>query len=217
VSIQLVLGRRFLCRWPLHSGILSLNSYNSAIVIEELEALYHESGSEVCVCYIFFRYTEPAGFTVRNILEVLVKQTLERHPGCITLVEDTYAQHLRESTEPNEAQLVALLRRLNENIQTTFYVLDALDEAPTKIQLAIIKVLASLNVKLFITSRPLPNVESKFPQARSFKIVAQDVDVELHIAKGIEESPDLQDVLRLVGLSLREEIVNSIKQNCGGM
>ncbi|KAH6906111.1 hypothetical protein BKA70DRAFT_453078 [Coprinopsis sp. MPI-PUGE-AT-0042] len=98
----------------------------------------------------------------------------------------------------------------------TFYVLDALDEAPTKIQLSIVKTLASLKVKLFITSRHLKTVEANFPEAQTFAIIAQDIDIELHITKGINNNAELKRLL-LEHPSLRNEILTTIKQNCGGM
>jgi hypothetical protein len=154
--------------------------------------------------------------TVRNVLEVLVKQTLERHPECEDLVEQCYAQHLREGTEPTEAQLLGLLHQFAERMAVTFYVLDALDEAPKKIQLAVVQTLASLNVKLFITSRPLKAIEANFSKAHIFTIAAQAVDIDLLITKEINDSAELQRVLEKEP-GLRDEIFSKIKQNCGGM
>ncbi|KAH6903048.1 hypothetical protein BKA70DRAFT_1566997 [Coprinopsis sp. MPI-PUGE-AT-0042] len=188
----------------------------ASIVIEHLEALRQSSDAEICVCYVYFRYSDRSEVTVRNILETLVKQTLERHPGCLSVIDKTYTQHLREGTEPTEAQLLALLRELADNMSCTFYILDALDEAPTRIQLAVVRALASLNVKLFITSRPLKTVEAHFPQAHTFHIIAQDIDIDLHITKGIDENAELQRLL-LASPLLRDEIFSTIKQNCGGM
>ncbi|KAH6916284.1 hypothetical protein BKA70DRAFT_1179752, partial [Coprinopsis sp. MPI-PUGE-AT-0042] len=187
----------------------------ASIAIDHLEALCKVEG-KVCVCYVYFRYSDRSEVTVRNILEVLVMQTLERHPGCLALVEQTYARHLRERTEPTETQLLALLRQLIEVMTITFYVLDALDEAPTKIRLALLKTLSLLNAKLFITSRPLMTIEANFPEAHIFAIVAQDADIDLHIAKGINDNAELQRLL-LDNPLLRNEIVSTIKQNCGGM
>jgi ankyrin repeat domain-containing protein 50 len=189
----------------------------SSLVIQCLEALRKGSSGTICVCYVYFRYSDRAEMTVRDVLQVLVKQTLERHPECRDLIESAYAQHLREGSAPTVAELVVLLRELAKRMACTFYVLDALDEAPTKIQLAVVKTLASLGAKLFITSRPLEAVQARFPQAYTIVIAAQDADLELHIAKAIEESVDLQQLLEEAGPSLREEIVSTIKLNCGGM
>ncbi|KAH6906092.1 hypothetical protein BKA70DRAFT_452441 [Coprinopsis sp. MPI-PUGE-AT-0042] len=188
----------------------------ASIVIGHLEALCEETDTKVCVCYIYFRYSDHAELTVRHILEILVRQKHERHPECHALIEQAYARHLREKTDPTEAQLLSLLRQLTECMTVTFYVLDALDEAPPKIQLSIVKMLASLKVKLFITSRQLKTVEANFPEAEAFAIVAQDADIDLHIAKGINDNAELQRLL-LENPSLRNEIFLTIKKNCGGM
>jgi ankyrin repeat domain-containing protein 50 len=188
-----------------------------SIVIQHLEALRTASGGAICVCYVYFRYSQRTEITVRNVLEIIVRQTFERHPECRDAIERAYAQHLQEDSEPTVVQLLGLLQVLSNGMLCTFYVLDALDEAPTRIQLAVVKTLASLNVKLFITSRPLKNVQTKFPQAYTIIIFAQDADIDLHIAQRIEESADLQDLLDQAGPALKAEIIAAIKQNCGRM
>jgi hypothetical protein len=187
-----------------------------SIVINHIETSHRELGVKICLCYVFFRYSERAEMTVRNVLEVLVKQTLERHPELQDLAEATYAQHLREDTDPTEAQLLTLLRRFTETMVVTFYILDALDEAPKKIQLAVVEALASLTVKLFITSRPLEDVQAYFPEVHTFRIIAQDVDVDLHFAKITKLNPALRHLFD-GDRSLRDEVLSTVKQNCGGM
>jgi hypothetical protein len=149
-------------------------------------------------------------------LEVLVKQTLERHPGCLPLFNKVYTRHIREKTYPSEDELLGLLRQFTDAM-VTFYYLDALDEAPTPIQIDIIEKLASLNVKLFITSRPLKNVEAAFLDVHRFLIVAQDQDIDLHIEKELSRSADLLAILKEGGSSLRDEVYTSIKAKCSGM
>ncbi|KAH6901938.1 hypothetical protein BKA70DRAFT_1435536 [Coprinopsis sp. MPI-PUGE-AT-0042] len=78
----------------------------ASIVIERLEALRKEEDPMICVCYVYFRYSDRAEVTVRNVLEILVKQILERHPDCQALIEQAYAQHLREGSEPTELLLI---------------------------------------------------------------------------------------------------------------
>ncbi|KAH6906791.1 hypothetical protein BKA70DRAFT_1150971, partial [Coprinopsis sp. MPI-PUGE-AT-0042] len=188
----------------------------ASIVIGHLEALCKNANAKICVCYVYLRYSDHSELSVRDVLEILVMQTLERHSECLALVEEAYAQHLRERTDPTEAQLLALLHQLVKCMAVTFYVLDALDEAPTKIQLAVVETLASLDVKLFITSRPLKTVEANFPEAHTFDIVAQDADLDLHIANGINKDAELRRLLH-ADPSLRDEVVSTIKRNCGGM
>ncbi|KAH6909913.1 ankyrin repeat-containing domain protein, partial [Coprinopsis sp. MPI-PUGE-AT-0042] len=189
----------------------------ASIVIRHLEAHAAAAGGGICVCYVYIRYSDRADLTIRNILEILVKQTVERHAECKPLAEQAYAQHIREGTQPTEAELLQLLHQFTEATEATFYVLDALDEAPDWIQVDLVQKLASLNVRLFITSRPLKGVEARAPEAHGFPIVAQDGDLDLHIAREIARSRDLQDLLENTDLSLRDEIVSLVKSKCGGM
>ncbi|KAH6909863.1 ankyrin repeat-containing domain protein, partial [Coprinopsis sp. MPI-PUGE-AT-0042] len=188
----------------------------ASIVIRELEARAARD-SRICVCYVYIRYSDCAELTVRNVLEVLVKQTVERHPDCISFVEAVYSRHIHEKTQPSEVELLQLLHQFVGARAATFYVLDALDEVREKIQLELVRKLASLNVRLFITCRPLKAVEARVPGAFSFAIVAQEQDLDIHIAQEIARSAGLQDLLEKEGPSLREEIVSMVKSKCGGM
>ena len=203
----------YLC---LNLNELTLTKLGSSIVIRELEARAAAANGTICVAYVHIRYSDAADMTIRSILEVLVKQTVERHPDCASLAEQAYAQHLSEDTQPTEAELLQLLHQFTGIKTATFYVIDALDEAPDKLQLELIKKLASLNARLFITSRPLKTVEARAPEAHRFSIAAQDDDLDLHIAQGIDRSPDLELLLER-DPALKEEVVSSIKKNCGGM
>jgi ankyrin repeat domain-containing protein 50 len=187
------------------------------IVIQELERRAESADGRICVCYVYIRYSDHGDLTVRSVLEILVKQTVERHPECALLAEQAYARHLREKTQPTEAELLQLLRQFTETTKATFYVLDALDEAPDKVQLDLIMKLASLNIRLFVTSRPMKFVEARAPSACSLTIFAQEEDLDLLISQEIARSPYFQDLVEKAGPSLREEVVAAIKENCGGM
>jgi hypothetical protein len=195
-----------------------LTTSNRSIVIDILETEAKASASPICVNYIYFRYSDHTTATVAGLLEILVKQTVERHPHCLPLFDELYARHIREQTKPSEDELVDLLQQFASTM-ATFYFLDALDEAPTTIQIDIIEKLISLNVKLFITSRPLKNLEAAFPDldVYRFPIAAQDADLDLHIDKELSRSGDLRAILEEGGASLRKEIYTSIKAKCGGM
>ncbi|KAH6909763.1 hypothetical protein BKA70DRAFT_1425484 [Coprinopsis sp. MPI-PUGE-AT-0042] len=188
----------------------------ASIVIDALEAHARDSPSPISVNYIYFRYSDHSRATVRGFLEILVKQTVERHAHCLSLFDEVYAVHIREKTQPSEAELLGLLQRFTENVVATFYVLDALDEALKAIQVDVVKKLASLNVKIFITSRPMQTVEVHFPSAHRFPIVAQDHDLDLHIIEQISRSPDLQEILAHEP-ALQTHLVASVKEKCHGM
>ncbi|KAH6892733.1 hypothetical protein BKA70DRAFT_839593 [Coprinopsis sp. MPI-PUGE-AT-0042] len=189
----------------------------ASIVINEVEARAEASEQPICVGYIYFRYSDHTTATVRDFLLVLVKQTIERHADCLPIFNEVFARHIREKTLPSESELVQLLSRFSQVIAEMFYFLDALDEAPPDVQFDLLKKLSTLDVKIFITSRPRANLDSRFPGAHQFSIRAQDRDIELHIAKEIERSPVLQTILDQGGPSLHDKIMSTIKEKCEGM
>ncbi|KAH6911241.1 hypothetical protein BKA70DRAFT_55684 [Coprinopsis sp. MPI-PUGE-AT-0042] len=189
----------------------------TSIVLSEVELHAKRSEYTVCVAYIYFRYSDHTTATVKDVLAVLVKQTIERHPRYLPFLRELYDIHIREGTQPSESELLHLLRLFTALIEATFYFLDALDEAPPGVQLDLLEKLSSLNVKLFITSRPLPLLEARFPGAHRYPIRAQDRDLDLHIKKEISRSAMLQTVLNEQDPSFRERITTTIKKKCGGM
>ncbi|KAH6911233.1 hypothetical protein BKA70DRAFT_1560349 [Coprinopsis sp. MPI-PUGE-AT-0042] len=189
----------------------------ASIVLSEAELYAERSEYTVCVAYIYFRYSDHTTATVKDVLAVLVKQTIERHPRYLPFLMALYDRHIREGTQPSESELLHLLRLFTALIEATFYFLDALDEAPPGVQLDLLEKLSSLNVKLFITSRPLPHLEACFPGTHRFPILAQDRDLDLHIKKEISRSAMLQTILNEQDPSFRERITTTIKKKCGGM
>jgi hypothetical protein len=169
------------------------------------------------VAYYYMRYSEHNDVSIRGILEVLVKQTLERHQDLLPLAAIVYERHIHEGTEPTEEQLLELLRAFNGRKAVTFYVLDALDEAPIEIQLAIIEKLASLNARIFITSRPMRDVQILFNDARFFEIIAHERDLDLHISKKLQGNPRLRLLFSQGNAHERDALIQEIKRKCGGM
>jgi hypothetical protein len=173
--------------------------------------------ASICICYIYVRYSDQEGLTVRHCLEVLVKQTIEEHPDCRERAQEVYAEHFRLKTRPTEEDLFQLLKVFTTMLTACFYFLDALDEAPEPIQFDLLIRLSSLNVKLFITSRPLKILQAEFPNAHCFIIAAQDRDLELHINREIQRSPRLRRLLNKADPSWRAKILSAVKEKCGGM
>ncbi|KAH6907851.1 hypothetical protein BKA70DRAFT_1562907 [Coprinopsis sp. MPI-PUGE-AT-0042] len=191
----------------------------ASLAINGVENKAKASLTSICVGYLYIRYRDGSTeFTVRDLLEVLVKQTIERHPGALPLCAEVYARHVREQTEPSTTELVTLLKRFTSELVTaSFYFVDALDEAPPDDQLELLEKLAALNVKLFITSRPLDGLESRFPDAHHFPIFAQDADLDVHIDTEISRSMELQAILAASSPSLGGRIPLTIKRKCSGM
>jgi hypothetical protein len=190
----------------------------SSLAIQAAEHHAERSETPVSVGYLYIRYSDHAKVTVRDLLEVLVKQTIERHSASLALFDAVYARHIREKSEPSINEILGLLKRFTSEVTTTtFYFLDALDEAPADVQIGLLESLTSLNVKLFITSRPLKSLQARFPDAHHFPIVAQESDLDIHIGKEMSRSMELQDIIAKASPGLEGRITVAIKKKCSGM
>jgi ankyrin repeat domain-containing protein 50 len=159
------------------------------------------------------RYSEP--LTTRDILESLVKQIVERHADLVPTVETLYVKHRRERTRPSQQDLLRLLSQFTELGKRLFFVLDALDELPSEERAIILTLLASLDAKLFITSRPLPPLQQCFPGAKIFEVAAHAADIDLLIQEYLLRNPDLKVLFQ--ESNLEDHFKQKIRQKSGKM
>ncbi|KAH6894868.1 ankyrin repeat-containing domain protein [Coprinopsis sp. MPI-PUGE-AT-0042] len=185
----------------------------ASIVIRYLEWLENTSQGVVCVAYVYLRYSEP--LSIRDILESMVKQIIERHDDLIPTIEALYARHEKEKTKPSQQELREVLQGFVQCGKTLFFVLDAFDEMRADDRPVLLNLLASLDAQLFITSRPLQALQRQFASARIFKIAASPSDLDLHIKHFLRHTPELMALLE--GTDLEEHIAETIHQKSGGM
>ncbi|KAH6874833.1 hypothetical protein BKA70DRAFT_1412791 [Coprinopsis sp. MPI-PUGE-AT-0042] len=195
------------------NGRILWGYWYSSIVIRYLEWLENTSEGVVCVAYVYLRYSEP--LSIRDILESLVKQIVERHDDLIPIIEAIYARHKKEGTKPSQEELREVLEGFVRHGKTLFFVLDALDEMKADDRPILLNLLTSLDAKLFITSRPLEPLQRQFADAQVFNIAASPSDLDLHIKHFLRHSPEVMALLE--GTDLEEQIAETIHQKSGGM
>ncbi|KAH6916203.1 ankyrin repeat-containing domain protein [Coprinopsis sp. MPI-PUGE-AT-0042] len=186
----------------------------ASIAIDYLEKRSKELGGVMCVGYVFIRYSQP--LTVRTMLKVLIAQLSEQHRDIANVVESAYARHAEERTIPREKDLQAILAGIAKSGKLCFFILDGLDETSTEDQLALLKLLDDLpDCKILVTSRPLPKLELRFPQATFFRVAAQEKDIRLYIGDRMSRNIFLGDLL--ADPHFKEEVVTKIIAKADGM
>ncbi|KAH6892821.1 hypothetical protein BKA70DRAFT_1571586 [Coprinopsis sp. MPI-PUGE-AT-0042] len=185
----------------------------ASIIISYLEGLENTSGGVICVAYVYLRYSEP--LAIRDIMESLVKQIVERHDDLIPLIQALYARHKKEATKPSQQELREVLGGFVRHGKTLFFVLDAFDEMRSEDRPILLNLLASLDAKLFITSRPLEPLQKQFPYARVFNIAASPSDLDLHIKHFLRHSPEVMALLE--DTNLEEQIADTVHRKSGGI
>jgi ankyrin repeat domain-containing protein 50 len=189
------------------------DTIHRSIVIYYLGNLEERPGSNICVAFVYLRYSEP--LSVRDILESLVKQIVERHDDLVDAIAGLYTKHERESTKPSQKDLMVALAEFLTRGKKLFFVLDALDEMRVEDRPVLLRLLASLDAKLFITSRPLDVVQKQYPHAQFFDIAASQVDIALHVQNFLQHSPEVMTLLE--GTDLEQNLAKMIHRKSGGM
>ncbi|KAH6890773.1 ankyrin repeat-containing domain protein [Coprinopsis sp. MPI-PUGE-AT-0042] len=149
------------------------------------------------------------------MLEALISQLCERHPDTAKAIRSVFTKHTKERTKPSEKECVRLLADAVKMKKTCFFILDGLDETSAENQQVLVRLLSALDIKLFVTSRPLPKLQPKFPQATFLRISAQEVDIKLHIDERMSRNPDLEDLL--ADPQFKEDVVRKIITKADGM
>lgn len=127
----------------------------------------------------------------------------------------------RERGQPTLAELTTLLKGIFALFPNRYLVLDGLDEMPKDAQAELIKLLASLDVNILVTSRPLELLESKLDELRQtskpvfIDVVAQDEDIELFISESLDRNPEFACMIR--SHDVREAMIAKIKTKSRGM
>ncbi|KAG2004358.1 ankyrin repeat domain-containing protein 50 [Coprinopsis cinerea AmutBmut pab1-1] len=182
-------------------------------IIEDLESVQKVAEADICVVYAYCRYTEP--LTVKDILEGIVRQCLERHPDIAPLILPVLQRHRRERTRPSVTELVDLLRTIEEHFDIVFYVIDGLDEARITTQFDLVKVINSLGGSFALTSRPLKTLENDLHSVTFYQVCADRGDIQRLVKEKIQQHSHLRGLLQKHQCEGR--VVSQIVDKSGGM
>ncbi|TFK24830.1 hypothetical protein FA15DRAFT_390829 [Coprinopsis marcescibilis] len=186
----------------------------SSVVIDHLQELarLHE---DIVVVFAYCRYSDAV--SVRDILAAILRQLLERHPAVLDFVKPMYDYHKLDGTFPTEEELLSLLLEISRSnlFRLSFYVIDALDEAPRDTQIDVLTALRSLETNFFLTSRPLDSLKTLVPNAIFIDIAAQDGDIILLIDQKVKRTPALRRLLQ--NDEWRSKVVAEILEKSSGM
>ncbi|KAG2004329.1 ankyrin repeat domain-containing protein 50 [Coprinopsis cinerea AmutBmut pab1-1] len=182
-------------------------------LIENLEPLEKRRDKKTCILYAYCRYTE--ALTVKDILEGLIKQCLQRHTDIAAIIVPILERHRLEKTRPSLKELMDLLRTIEEHFDVVFYIIDGLDEAHITTQFDLVEVINSLKGRVAITSRPLQTLEGDFHSVVFYPVHARREDIERLVKAKILRHSHLRRLLKQNRCEVR--VVSEILDKSGGM
>jgi hypothetical protein len=190
----------------------------ASIIIEDLRVKFNVE--DVGIAWVYFNYNEHASQTTENLISSLLVQLVQRHPLVSGEVISSFRSHRARLSRPSTEEYLKLLRQELRRFTKTYFVIDALDECPTRNRRRekFVSELQRLQpgVRLLFTSRPLRDIRAMMPSAPDLEIRANNEDVVLYLEGQIQQEARLQRHIKDEP-SLHSHIVAAIVESVEGM
>ncbi|MCJ1470533.1 hypothetical protein MMC07_009179 [Pseudocyphellaria aurata] len=186
----------------------------AATVIDHL--LTKVYSDTVGVAYVYCNYKRQVEQNAAELLAAILKQLVQARPSIAEPVQHLHEQHAGRGTKPSLEEIFGALRAVLANYSSAYIAVDALDECPdqdgTRRQfLAKLRDLQSgTDLRLFATSRFIPDIVGKFGAALMLEIRASDEDVRRFVTDQIHRLPrciQRDDTLQNI---VQEKIVQAV-------
>lgn len=178
----------------------------SAIVVNHL--LTKVRSDAVGVAYVYCNYKSVEQNAI-GLLAAILRQLVQDRPSIAEPVEHLYKQHADRRTKPSFEEIFGALRAVLVTYSNTYIVVDALDECldqdgSRRQLLAKLRDLQGrADLRLFATSRFIPDIVDEFRAALKLEVRASDEDVRRFVAGQIYRLPNcikrddtLQDIVQ---------------------
>lgn len=185
----------------------------SAMIIRHLFET-SQCSDQAAVAFLYFRYDLRDTQSTEKLLGSLIKQLVVQ---CVKTPESIEQEFEPFSKERRPQSKQDMLKAAVDCFSCVYFVIDALDESRmllTKDDLIpTIRALKKTQIKLFVTSRFIPEIQAQFTDNQSIEITASDADIESYTMDRMSELP------RCVqgSLVLQAEIIQAIATSTQGM
>lgn len=185
----------------------------SAMVIRHLFQAPRISNDEVAVAFLYFRYDLRDTQSTERLLGSLIRQLVSQLVKAPDAIEQDFGCVKKGRCIPPSLEM---LQDAVGCFSCVYFVIDALDEGAVQHMnglISAIRCLRRARIKLFTTSRFIPEIQAQFEDNHSIEIRGSDFDIRSYATDRLSELP------RCVqnNLSLQEEITQAIVTSTQGM
>ncbi|KAL1984356.1 hypothetical protein VTN96DRAFT_9217 [Rasamsonia emersonii] len=182
----------------------------SSIVVDHLTTKF--PNNDVSIEYIYCNYQPRKEQKLEDILLSLLKKLAQGQPTISPDIKSLYERHQTRGNRPQLDEITKTLHSTARKYSRVFAIIDALDEYHNTNNQGTDELISELfrfqeqaqNINLFLTSRPIPQIMSKFERCTSKEIRAQDDDILSYINGQIPKllplngvkKPEVQDTIR---------------------
>jgi hypothetical protein len=175
---------------------------------------------KIGIAYVYCSYKEQEYQTATNLVTSILQQLVQRDPVIPEEIVSLYDHHVRKRTRPTLVEWSKLLKSEVRRFPKVFVVIDALDECYEKngTRSNFLKEIRRLHpfIRLLVTSRLSPAIESEFFEAARLEIRASDTDVRKYLEHRLANLSQLGRHAKK-DPTLKETIANALVKNAKGM
>ncbi|KAL9603021.1 MAG: hypothetical protein Q9179_002355 [Wetmoreana sp. 5 TL-2023] len=153
-----------------------------------------------------------------NLLAGLCVQLIDRSE----LVPETLVQlhkvHNGKRTRPNLKEILKVFEEVAKPFETTYLIVDALDECSTEVRDILLRELKALQhmITLLVTTRPIDSITGQFAENDTIEIRASHNDLEKYVQSSCRRSSRLSTLLQGRDM-LVQEISDRVIDKANGM
>jgi hypothetical protein len=139
----------------------------TSIVVEDLTTRFRNDKSVGIAC-LYFNFRRQHEQKLEDQIASLLKQLLQRLSSVPDNVKFIYNQHKDKQTRPSLDEILKTLESIITTYSRVYIVVDALDECQLsggcrpKFLSSVLGLQARTGARLFVTSRPIPDIEKEF-------------------------------------------------------
>ncbi|KAH9882828.1 hypothetical protein J1614_000194 [Plenodomus biglobosus] len=174
--------------------------------------------TDVAIAYVYCDYRDSKLQSGSELISSITRQLVEQtHP--IPQEVKTYRDRWAEKkSRPSPEDRVALVKDVALRFSKTYIFVDALDECPERNRDDFLRMLGMLEpfTRLFITSRPHLELQTRFANLTHIEIAASQKDIQIYVESEIRANHRLS-LLTAKDTTLKAQIIETISRKAKGM
>lgn len=159
-------------------------------------------------------YDAKEQLTTVKIVRSLLRQLAEKSEILPREIEAFYDESQKTGRYPDQNQLVATVIVLSQRVSKTVIVIDAIDEQEDRKDLISLVKELEASCKIFVTSRPLEDINLSMKNYLSLEVMAADSDIKRYTDLRLLANEDLGDS---ISTQLKQEILTRVVAIAGGV
>ena len=187
----------------------------TSIIVEELTIRFSDDPT-IGIAYIYCNFRRQDEQKINDLLASLLKQLAESQLSLPSTVKELYDRHKTKRTRPSLEEISRSLQAVTTLYSRVFLIVDALDECQVsnscrkRLLSEMFSLQANHGVNLFVTSRFIPEITTKFQGNISFEIRASKEDIGRYLETHMKHLTPFDDWSQQLQDEIKVEISDAV-------